>query len=74
MPSESESSHAGAGVSAFAEGASDWLVYHTGSSASDAGEVRKVRLSVLARHPDPRWRPVAANRNFLGFYRLKILE
>jgi uncharacterized protein YfaT (DUF1175 family) len=56
------------------EGAADWLVYHTGSSASDAGEVRKVRLSVLARHPDPRWRPVAANKNFLGFYRLKILD
>ena len=57
-----------------AEGAADWLVYHTGSSAADAGEVRKVRLSALARHPDPRWRPVAANKNFLGFYRLKILE
>jgi uncharacterized protein YfaT (DUF1175 family) len=56
------------------EGASDWVVYHTGSSPTDAGEVRKVRLSVLDRHPDPRWRPVAANRNFLGFYRLKILE
>jgi uncharacterized protein YfaT (DUF1175 family) len=54
--------------------ASDWVVYHTGSSASDAGEVRLARLSVLARHPDPRWRPVAGNRNFLGFYRLKILE
>ncbi len=56
------------------EGAADWLVYHTGSSPGDAGEVRKVRISVLARHPDPRWRPVAANKNFLGFYRLKILE
>jgi hypothetical protein len=56
------------------EGASDWLVYHTGSTAADAGEVRKVRLSLLARHPDPRWRPVAANKNFLGFYRLKILD
>ncbi len=57
-----------------AEGAADWLVYHTGASADGAGEVRKVRLAVLARHPDPRWRPVAANKNFLGFYRLKILE
>jgi uncharacterized protein YfaT (DUF1175 family) len=56
------------------EGASDWVVYHTGSSPGEAGEVRKVRLSVLARHPDPRWRPVAGNKNFLGFYRLKILE
>ena len=54
--------------------ASDWVVYHTGSSASDAGEVRLARLSVLARHPDPRWRPIAVNKNFLGFYRLKILE
>jgi uncharacterized protein YfaT (DUF1175 family) len=59
---------------ADAGGAADWLVYHTGASAADAGEVRKVRLSALARHPDPRWRPVAANKNFLGFYRLKILE
>lgn len=59
---------------ADAGAAADWVVYHTGSSASDAGEVRLARLSVLARHPDPRWRPVAANRNFLGFYKLKILE
>jgi uncharacterized protein YfaT (DUF1175 family) len=56
------------------EGAADWVVYHTGSSPGEAGEVRKVRLSVLAHHPDPRWRPVAGNRNFLGFYRLKILD
>jgi uncharacterized protein YfaT (DUF1175 family) len=56
------------------EGADDWVVYHTGSTPADAGEVRKVRLSVLARHPDPRWRPVVSNKNFLGFYRLKILE
>lgn len=57
-----------------AGGASDWAVYHTGASPAASGEVRKVRLSVLERHPDPRWRPLAANRNFLGFYRLKILK
>jgi uncharacterized protein YfaT (DUF1175 family) len=60
------------------EGAADWVVYHTGSSSSDSmgaeGEVKKVRLSVLNGHPDRRWRPVEKNRNFLGFYRLKILE
>ena len=56
------------------EGAADWVVYHTGSTPADAGEVRKVRLAVLDRHPDARWRPVASNRNFLGFYRLKILQ
>jgi uncharacterized protein YfaT (DUF1175 family) len=55
-------------------GAQDWVVYHTGSSPTDQGTVKKVELSVLDHHPDPRWRPVASNRNFLGFYRLKILE
>lgn len=56
------------------DGAADWVVYHTGSSPTDAGEVKKVRLSVLDHHPDKRWRPVEVNRNFLGFYRLKILD
>lgn len=54
--------------------ARDWVVYHTGASASDAGAVKKVRLSVLDHHPDKRWRPVESNPNFLGFYRLKILD
>ena len=55
-------------------GARDWVVYHTGSSPTDQGTVKKVQLSVLDHHPDPRWRPVESNRNFLGFYRLKILN
>ena len=55
-------------------GANDWVVYHTGSSPADKGTVKKVELSVLDHHPDPRWRPVASNKNFLGFYRLKILQ
>jgi uncharacterized protein len=57
-----------------ANGAQDWVVYHTGSSPIDEGTVKKVELSVLDRHPDPRWRPVERNKNFLGFYRLKILQ
>jgi hypothetical protein len=59
---------------AASEGASDWVVYHTGSSPDDAGAIKKVRLAVLDQHPDKRWRPIENNRNFLGFYRLKILE
>jgi uncharacterized protein YfaT (DUF1175 family) len=55
-------------------GARDWVVYHTGSSATDKGTVKKVELSVLDHHPDPRWRPLESNRNFVGFYRLKILD
>src|SRR6185503_18447833 len=54
-------------------GQSDWVVYHTGSTATDDGNVKKVQLSVLDQHPDPRWRPVERNKNFLGFYRLKIV-
>jgi uncharacterized protein YfaT (DUF1175 family) len=51
-----------------------WVVYHTGASAVDEGAVKKVQLSVLDQHPNKRWRPVESNPNFLGFYRLKILE
>jgi uncharacterized protein YfaT (DUF1175 family) len=57
-----------------ANGAGDWVVYHTGSSPIDEGTVKKVELSILDHHPDPRWRPVESNKNFLGFYRLKILQ
>ncbi len=56
------------------EGSNDWVVYHTGASPSDEGTVKKVRLSVLDHHPNKRWRPVESNPNFVGFYRLKILE
>ncbi len=54
--------------------ARDWVVYHTGASATDPGVVKKVELSVLDQHPNKRWRPVESNPNFLGFYRLKILD
>ncbi|MGI8654477.1 MAG: DUF1175 family protein [Pyrinomonadaceae bacterium] len=54
--------------------ASDWVIYHTGASPADSGTIKKVRLGVLDQHPDKRWRPVSNNHNFLGFYRLKILQ
>ena len=57
-----------------AEDANDWVVYHTGASVTDKGVVKKVRLAVLDEHPDKRWRPLPTNPNFLGFYRLKILN
>jgi uncharacterized protein YfaT (DUF1175 family) len=53
---------------------SDWVVYHTGSSSTDNGTVKKVQLSVLDHHPNKRWRPIESKTNFLGFYRLKILD
>jgi len=56
------------------ERGADWVVYHTGMSTGDAGSIKKLRLADLERHPEARWRPVANNRNFLGFYRLRILQ
>ena len=56
------------------QNATDWVVYHTGASPTDAGTVKKVQLSILDQHPNKRWRPVESNSNFLGFYRLKILD
>ena len=56
------------------ENAADWVVYHTGASPGDEGVVKKVRLTVLDQHPNPRWRPIQSNPSFLGYYRLKILD
>lgn len=56
------------------EGAADWVVYHTGARPEEGGTVKKVRLAVLDEHPNSRWRPRENNPNFLGFYRLKILD
>lgn len=58
-----------------AEDAADpLLVYHTGPHDGGPGEVRRVRLAALSAHPDPAWRPSAANDAFLGVFRLRILE
>jgi hypothetical protein len=38
------------------------------------GELRRVLLSELLDHPQPQWRPVAGNPNFLGVYRWNILR
>jgi uncharacterized protein YfaT (DUF1175 family) len=52
----------------------DIVVYHTGPVDKKPGEMRRVRLEELVRHPSPRWRPVEGNSNFLGVYRWNILK
>jgi len=56
----------------------DWAVYHTGPIGSGRGaipgEVRRVTVEDLLRHPDIRWRPIPENSNFLGVYRWNILR
>jgi len=61
------------GRSAFDRSAADWIVYHTGPDGTNPGEVRKVRLADLVRHPAPRWRPLSGNRAFVGVFRLAFL-
>lgn len=52
----------------------DWVVYHTGPIGKRKGEMRRMTLADLLHHPDPRWRPVAENSNFLGVFRWNVLR
>jgi len=61
------------GRSQFDAEGDDWVVYHTGPTDEGPGEVRKVRLATLERHPAARWRPLISNPQFIGVYRLAIL-
>jgi hypothetical protein len=54
--------------------ADDVLVYHTGPIEKGPGEMRRIRMVELLRHPSPQWRPVPGNSNFLGVYRWNILK
>ena len=62
------------GASRFERSGHDWIVYHTGPDEASPGEMRKVSLADLNRHPSPRWRPAAVNPAFVGVARLSILD
>lgn len=55
-------------------GANAEVVYDTGPDHQQPGELRRVLLSELVDHPQPQWRPLAGNPNFLGVYRWNILR
>ena len=57
------------GASQVDRTAGPYLLYHTGPD----GEVRRVTVGELDRHPEARWHPVPTNENFLGVYRWNIL-
>jgi hypothetical protein len=50
-----------------------YILYHTGPDDSDPGEMRRLTEQELLDFPQPQWRPVAANPNFLGVSRWNIL-
>ena len=43
------------------------VVYDTGPDHGPPGELRRVLFAELLDHPQPQWRPVPGNPNFLGF-------
>ena len=61
------------GPSHFEESHRSYVVYHTGPIDSHAGEIRRLTVTQLLHHPEPRWRPLEGNSNFLGVYRWNIL-
>jgi hypothetical protein len=50
------------------------VVYHTGPVGKSPGELRRVTIAELLDHPQPQWRPIPTNPNFLGVYRWNILR
>jgi hypothetical protein len=50
------------------------VVYHTGPIGRDKGEIRRPAVDELTAHPQPQWRPLPGNSNFLGVYRWNILR
>jgi uncharacterized protein YfaT (DUF1175 family) len=55
-------------------GAEAAVVYDTGTDHGQPGELRRVALAELLDHPQPQWRPLPGNPNFLGVYRWNILR
>jgi uncharacterized protein YfaT (DUF1175 family) len=62
------------GASQVAPNGVSYVVYHTGPDGGAAGEIRRLAINELLRYPDPEWRPVAENPNFLGVFRWNILR
>jgi uncharacterized protein len=61
------------GASHFGKEKEKMVVYHTGPVSGDPGEIRRLSLTELLQHQEPRWRPLVANAHFLGVYRWNLL-
>lgn len=62
------------GTSIVGDAGRDWLVYHTGPDDAGRGEMRKVPMGTMLKHPAARWRPAVSNPAFAGVYRLNLLQ
>jgi uncharacterized protein YfaT (DUF1175 family) len=61
------------GASHISGGDTRYVLYHTGPTGADPGEMRRLTVSELLNFPQPQWRPTAGNPAFLGVYRWNIL-
>ena len=62
------------GRSQLEAGSEQFVVYHTGPTGKQKGEIKRLAVAQLLNYPDARWRPVASNPAFLGVYRWNILR
>ena len=62
------------GPSHYQPRGADWIVYHTGDLNGQRGEIRHLPAGILMQHPEPHWRPLMINPQFLGVYRFELLR
>ncbi|HTT60820.1 MAG TPA: DUF1175 domain-containing protein [Bryobacteraceae bacterium] len=62
------------GESQFQNDGRRYVLYHTGPTGSDPGEIRRPAVEELMHFPRPEWRPIPSNPNFLGVSRWNILR
>jgi uncharacterized protein YfaT (DUF1175 family) len=62
------------GRSRIGRGSAQYVLYHTGPTGDDPGEIRRLTAEELLHFPEPQWRPLSTNPSFLGVYRWNILE
>ena len=51
-----------------------YVLYHTGPTGSDPGQIRRLTVEELMQFPQIEWRPLIANPSFLGVSRWNILR
>ncbi len=51
-----------------------YVVYDTGPTSTNGGEIKRLTLQELLHYPDPEWQPRATNPFFLGVFRWNILN
>jgi uncharacterized protein YfaT (DUF1175 family) len=62
------------GESQISAGNTRYVLYHTGPTGTEPGEMRRLTINELLNFPQPEWRPIPGNPAFLGVYRWNILE